>query len=299
MHSDHERIRTGPPRTPDTGPPAGRPSDNGPGQTPTPNAQDTESCSCRHHPEGSRPSFSQAGALRVCLLRSGPVTMKPWLSSSIDSASHRVCASAPIRTNRLKPRLPRRWAKMAPRPEEAPVTQAVWAGTAAEVISLLHAPALAEFDADRVVAALVDVLDRMRALRLQPAHPYTRRGPGVSRGLKHQCATRVIPDPGRLVDDHHARGLVGVLGLARSWLDHHLQHPHLVVLQQNAMGGWRGEQCIHRLRPWPWPPGRHARGSLPARAAMTSARRWVWVPSRPTTSAKLTSSRPRTLSRNA
>ena len=26
--------------------------------------------------------------------------MKPWLSSSIDSASHCVCASAPIRTNK-------------------------------------------------------------------------------------------------------------------------------------------------------------------------------------------------------
>jgi len=38
---------TGPPRTPDTGPPAG----NGPGQTPTRNAQDTGSCSFQHHPQ--------------------------------------------------------------------------------------------------------------------------------------------------------------------------------------------------------------------------------------------------------
>ncbi len=41
---------TGPPRTPDTGPPAGHPSDTGPGQTPTPNAQNTGSCSSQHHP---------------------------------------------------------------------------------------------------------------------------------------------------------------------------------------------------------------------------------------------------------
>ena len=37
----------------------------------------------------------------------------------------------------------------------------------------------------------------------------------------------------------------------------------------------------------------------PARAATASARRWASAASRPTTSAKLTSSRPRTVSRNA
>ena len=37
-------------RTPDTGPPADRPAGNGPGQTPTRNAQDTGSCSFQHHP---------------------------------------------------------------------------------------------------------------------------------------------------------------------------------------------------------------------------------------------------------
>ena len=49
---------------------------------------------------GSRPSSSQAGASRACPLRSGPVTMKPLLSSTTDSASHCVWGSAPIRTNR-------------------------------------------------------------------------------------------------------------------------------------------------------------------------------------------------------
>jgi hypothetical protein len=38
-------------------------------------------------------------------------------------------------------------------------------------------PVLLEFDADRVVAVLVDVLDRMRALRLQPVHAHAGRVP--------------------------------------------------------------------------------------------------------------------------
>ena len=43
-------VGTGPPRTPDTGPPAHRRNANGPGQTPIRNAQDTGSCSFQHHP---------------------------------------------------------------------------------------------------------------------------------------------------------------------------------------------------------------------------------------------------------
>ena len=40
----------GQPRTPISRPPAGRPAGNGPGQSPTPNAQDTGSCSFQHLP---------------------------------------------------------------------------------------------------------------------------------------------------------------------------------------------------------------------------------------------------------
>jgi hypothetical protein len=43
-------VGTGPPRIPDNGPPAGHRGGNGPGQTPTRNAQDTERCSFQHHP---------------------------------------------------------------------------------------------------------------------------------------------------------------------------------------------------------------------------------------------------------
>jgi hypothetical protein len=43
-------IEPGPPRIPDTGPPAGHRVGNAPGQTSTRNAQDTGSCSFQHHP---------------------------------------------------------------------------------------------------------------------------------------------------------------------------------------------------------------------------------------------------------
>src|SRR6516162_7238270 len=89
--------------------------------------------------------------------------------------------------------------------------------------------ALLEFDTDRVVAALINVLDRVRALRFHPADAHGGRGSGVLWGLKLHRAAHVIPDPGRLVDDHHARRPVRVLWFAGSRLDHHLQHPDSVV----------------------------------------------------------------------
>jgi hypothetical protein len=88
-----------------------------------------------------------------------------------------------------------------------------------------------------VVAALVDVLDGVRALGFEPVHRHAGRGPDGRLRLKQQFAAPVIPDPGRLIDDHYARRLVGVLGFAGSWLDHHVQHPYPVVLPQDTMRG--------------------------------------------------------------
>src|SRR5262249_38492727 len=86
------------------------------------------------------------------------------------------------------------------------------------------APGLLEFNADRVVAVLVDVLDTMRALGFHPPDAHAGFGSGAWLGLEQHRACLVVPDPGRLVHDHYAGRLVGVLGLACSWLDHHLQH---------------------------------------------------------------------------
>jgi hypothetical protein len=55
------------------------------------------------------------------------------------------------------------------------------------------------------------------------------------RGLELQGAARVIPDPGRLVDDHHACRPVRVLWFAGWQLDHYFQHPYPVVLQKDAV----------------------------------------------------------------
>lgn len=96
------------------------------------------------------------------------------------------------------------------------------------------ARALLKSDTDRVVAALINVLHRVGAVRFHPAHPHGGRGSGVLRGLKLHSAARVIPDPGRLVDDHHARRPVRVLGFAGSRLDHYLEHPYPVVLQKDV-----------------------------------------------------------------
>ena len=63
-------------------------------------------------------------------------------------------------------------------------------------------PALFELDTDRVIAALVDVLDRVRALGFYPAHPHTGRRPRGLGGFKSQGVALVIPDPGRFVHDH-------------------------------------------------------------------------------------------------
>jgi len=95
--------------------------------------------------------------------------------------------------------------------------------------------ALFELDADGVVAVLVDVLDGVRALGLHPAHSWTGRSGWASLGLELQGAARVVPDPGRAVDDHDARRLVGVLRLAGSWLDHHVQYPDLAGFQENMV----------------------------------------------------------------
>src|SRR6266849_598360 len=73
------------------------------------------------------------------------------------------------------------------------------------------APALLEFDPDRVVAMFVDVLDGVRALGFHPARAHAGLGLGACLGLKQQCVALVIPDPGRLVDHHYARCLVCVL----------------------------------------------------------------------------------------
>ena len=74
-----------------------------------------------------------------------------------------------------------------------------------------------------------------RALWFHPAHAHGGLGSGVLRGLKLHGTARVIPDPGRLVDDHHARRPVRVLWFAGSRLDHHFQHPYPLVLQEDAV----------------------------------------------------------------
>jgi hypothetical protein len=66
----------------------------------------------------------------------------------------------------------------------------------------------------------------------------TRRpggGPRAGGGLKYKRCALVIPDPGRLIHDHHAGRPVRVLRFTRSWLDHHVQHPHPVVVQQDTV----------------------------------------------------------------
>jgi hypothetical protein len=94
------------------------------------------------------------------------------------------------------------------------------------------APTLLKFNTDRVVAALINVLDPVQTLRFPSSSPARRAGP---RRLKLQGAARVIPDPGRLVDDHHARRPVRVPGFTGPRLDHHFQHPYPVVLQKDAV----------------------------------------------------------------
>jgi hypothetical protein len=94
---------------------------------------------------------------------------------------------------------------------------------------------LLEFDPDGVVAALINVLDRVRALRFHPAHAHGGQGCGVLRGLELQGPARVIPDPGWLVDDHHAGRPVRVLGFAGARLDHYFQYPYPVVLQKDTV----------------------------------------------------------------
>ncbi len=58
---------------------------------------------------------------------------------------------------------------------------------------------------------------------------------GAAARLELQRAAGVVPDPGWLIDDHDAGGLVGVPGLAGSRLDHYVQHPDLVVVQEDPV----------------------------------------------------------------
>jgi hypothetical protein len=66
---------TGPPRSPATGPPAGRPADNAHGQTRRRCAQDTGSCSPQQPPSQPRPN---AGATRITRVLSEPLLAVSW-----------------------------------------------------------------------------------------------------------------------------------------------------------------------------------------------------------------------------
>jgi AcrR family transcriptional regulator len=115
----------------------------------------------------------------------------------------------------------------------------------------LTRPLWFELDADGVEAVVVDVLDRVRALRVQPVHPGARPRLGALRRFETQLVALVVPGPGVLVDDHHAQRAVGVLGFAHSRLDDDLKHSHLVVVQQDPMRIRRGDDRVHRIRPGP------------------------------------------------
>jgi len=99
------------------------------------------------------------------------------------------------------------------------------------------------------------------------------------------------------VDDRPGFGELGVDGrLRRLGVLEGVEEPVVVGPGPSSSAG---QQCVHAVRPGPRLFRRHAGVSCPPRAAATSALRWVSVASRPMTRAKLTSSRPRILSRKA